>query len=309
MQQIFVVGSINRDLVIYVDGLPRPGETVFGERFQQFPGGKGANQAVAASRLGGDVHLVGNVGSDAFGKEMRDFLAGENIDTSEIAILDTAPTGIALITVDSASENSIVVVSGANMVWHTRDLVRMKAGRGDIVICQFEIPLEIVESVLEQAKKIGATTILNPAPIKPATERILKNVDYLVVNEVELEALSGATVNPDDSTSVYAAMEKLIEHGPITIVATLGPCGALVSGSAGKYEAKGHNVNAVDTTGAGDCFIGGFAAALAKSDSVPDAISFANKAAAISVTRRGAASSFPMAADVKGRRLGPGFNF
>ena len=248
--------------------------------------------------------MVGNVGSDAFGKEMRDFLAGENIDTSEISILDTAPTGIALITVDSASENSIVVVSGANMVWDTRDLVRMKMGRSDIVICQFEIPLEIIESVFERAKEIGATTILNPAPIKPVTERILKNVDYLVVNEVELEALSGATVNPGDPTSVYAAMEKLHERGSFAIVGTLGPRGALLSGPTGKYEAKGYKVNAVDTTGAGDCFIGGFAAALSKSASVPDAINFANKAAAISVTRRGTASCFPMAAEVKGRRLG-----
>ena len=222
MRRIYIVGSINRDLVVYVDGLPRPGETVFGNRFQQFPGGKGANQAVAASRLGGDVHLVGNVGSDAFGKEMRDFLADENIDTSEIAILDTAPTGIALITVDSASENCIVVVSGANMFWHTRDLARMTIERGDIVICQFEIPLEIVESVFDRAKKIGATTILNPVPIKSGTERILKNVDYLVVNEVELEAFSGAAVNPDDSISLHAAMEKLRRDGPLAIVATLG---------------------------------------------------------------------------------------
>jgi ribokinase len=299
MRKIFVVGSINRDLVIYVDGLPRPGETVFGNRFQQFPGGKGANQAVAASRLGGDVHLVGNVGSDAFGKDMLDFLAGENIDTSAIAVLDTAPTGIALITVDSASDNSIVVVSGANMVWHSRDLARIKINPSDIVICQFEIPLEIIESVVEQAKKMGATTIFNPAPIKPATERILKDVDYLVVNEVELEALSGATVNPADPTSAYAAMGKLHERGPLAIVATLGPRGALLSGPTGRYEAQGHKVNAVDTTGAGDCFIGGFAAALAKSDSVPDAINFANKAAAISVTRRGAATSFPRIAEVK----------
>jgi ribokinase len=302
MRKIYVVGSINRDLVVYVDRLPRTGETVFGNRFQQFPGGKGANQAVAASRLGGDVHLVGNVGSDAFGKDMLDFLAGENIDTSEIAILNTAPTGIALITVDSASENSIVVVSGANMVWHTRDLARMKIRRSDIVICQFEIPLEIIESVFEQAKKIGATTILNPAPIKPAGEKILKNVDYIVVNQVELEAFSSATVNPTDPTSVYAAMGKLHQRGPLAIVATLGPRGALVSGPTGRYEAKGHNVNAVDATGAGDCFIGGFAAAFAKSDSVPHAIDFANKAAAISVTRRGAASSFPMIAEIEDHR-------
>jgi ribokinase len=298
MRKIFILGSINRDLVVYVDGLPRPGETVFGNRFQNFPGGKGANQAVAASRLGGDVHLVGNVGSDAFGKAMRDFLAAENIDTSEIAVLDAAPTGVALITVDSASENSIVVVSGANMVWHTRDLTRLKMRRSDIIICQFEIPLEIIESVFERAKEIGATTILNPAPIKPATEKILRNVDYLVVNELELEASSGATVNPDDSTSVYAAIEKLHQHGPLAIVATLGARGALVSCPAGRYEAQGHRVNAVDTTGAGDCFIGAFAAALAKSDSVPDAIDFANKAAAISVTRRGAATSFPRVAEV-----------
>jgi ribokinase len=302
MRKILVVGSINCDLVVYVDGLPRPGETVFGDRFQQFPGGKGANQAVAASRLGGDVHLVGNVGSDAFGKEMRDFLAGEHIDTSEIAIVDTAPTGIALITVDSASENSIVVVSGANMVWDTRDLASLKIERSDIVICQFEIPLEIIESLFERSKKLGAITILNPAPIKPTTERIFKNVDYLVVNEVELAASSGAMVNPDDSTSVYAATEKLHQHGPLAIVATLGPRGALLSGPTGRYEAQGHKVNAVDTTGAGDCFIGGFAAALARSDSVPDAINFANKAAAISVTRRGAASSFPVIAEIEDRR-------
>jgi ribokinase len=298
MRKIYVVGSINRDLVIYVDGLPRPGETVFGNRFQQFPGGKGANQAVAASRLGGDVHLVGNVGSDAFGKEMRDFLAAENINTSEIAILDTAPTGIALITVDSASENSIVVVSGANMVWHTRDLARIKMARSDIVICQFEIPLDIIESVFQRSKEIGATTILNPAPIKPAMERMLRNVDYLIVNEVELEALSGATVKPDDPTSAYAAMGKLHERGALAIVTTLGPRGALLSGPTGKYEAEGYKVNAVDTTGAGDCFIGGFAAALAKTDSVTDAINFANKAAAISVTQRGAASSFPLVAEL-----------
>jgi ribokinase len=298
MRKIFVVGSINRDLVIYVNELPRLGETVFGNRFQQFAGGKGANQAVAASRLGGDVHLVGNVGADAFGKEMRDFLAGENIDTSEIAILDTAPTGIALITVDSASENSIVVVSGANMVWHTRDLARLKIERSDIVVCQFEIPLEIIESVFEQSKKHGATTILNPAPIKPPTERILRNADYLVVNEVELEALSGASMEPDDPNSVYAAMGKLHERGPLAIIATLGPRGALLSDRAGRYEAQGHKVNAVDTTGAGDCFIGAFAAALAKSASAPDAIDFANKAAAISVTRRGAASSFPRLAEI-----------
>jgi ribokinase len=298
MRKIFVVGSINRDLVVYVDGLPRPGETVFGNRFQHFPGGKGANQAVAASRLGGVVHLVGNVGSDAFGKEMRDFLAAENIDTSEIAILDATPTGVALITVDSISENSIVVVSGANMVWHSRDLTRMKIEPADIVISQFEIPLEIIESVFERAKEIGATTILNPAPIKPATEKILRNVDYLVVNELELEASSGATVNPDDSTSVYAAIEKLHQHGPLSIIATLGARGALVSCPDGRYKAQGHKVNAVDTTGAGDCFIGAFAATLAKSDSVPDAIDFANKAAAISVTRPGAATSFPRVAEV-----------
>ena len=242
--------------------------------------------------------MVGNVGSDAFGKQMLEFLAGENIDTSEVAILDTAPTGIALITVDSASENSIVVVSGANMVWHTRDLAQLKIEPSDIIICQFEIPLEIIESVFEQAKKVGATTILNPAPVKPAAETLLENVDYIVVNEVELEALSGATVNPADSTSVYAAMEKIRERGPLAIVATLGSRGALFSGQTGKYEAKGHTVNAVDTTGAGDCFIGGFAAALSKSDSVPEAINFANKAAAISVTRRGATSSFPMVAEV-----------
>jgi ribokinase len=303
MPKIFVVGSINRDLVVYVDRLPRPGETIFGDRFQQFPGGKGSNQAVAAGRLGGDVYLIGNVGADAFGKEMQNFLARENIDTSGIAILDTAPTGIALITVDSASENSIVVVSGANMVWHTQDLRWPKIERRDVVVCQFEIPLEIIESVFARAKEIGATTILNPAPVKPAPGRILSNVDYIVVNEVELETLAGATVIPDNLNSVYAAMAKLHERGPLAIVATLGAHGALVSSPAGRYEAKGYSIDAVDATGAGDCFIGAFAASLAKSDSLPDAIEFANKAAAISVTRRGAAASFPTLPEVEDRRV------
>ena len=293
MRKIYVVGSINRDLVVYANGLPRAGETVFGNRFQKFPGGKGANQAVAARRLGGNVYLVGNVGSDAFGNEMLDFLASENVDTSAIAILDSAPTGIAFITVDLASENSIVVVSGANMTWDTRDFAALKMGRNDIVVCQFEIPLEIIESVFEQSKQVGATTILNPSPVKQAADVILSNVDYLVVNEVELEALSGFAVNPADSTSVYAAMEKLQERGPLTIIATLGPRGALLSGPVGRHETRSHTVNPVDTTGAGDCFIGAFAAALAKSDSVTDAMDFANNAAAISVTRQGAASSFP----------------
>ena len=259
---------------------------------------------MAASRLGGDVHLIGNVGADAFGEAMRDFLASEKIDTSAIAILETAPTGIALISVDSASENSIVVVSGANMAWQTRDLGSLKVRPSDIVVCQFEIPLEIIESVFERAKQIGATTILNPAPIKSGIEKILDKVDYLVVNELELEILSGATVNPEDSTSVYAAIEKVHEHGPFAIIATLGSRGALLSGPAGRYESKGCKINAVDTTGAGDCFIGGFAAALARSDSITDAIDFANKAAAISVTRRGAASSFPMLDEVTGCVLG-----
>jgi ribokinase len=230
---------------------------------------------------------------------MLDFLARENIDTSEIAILDAEPTGLAFITVDSASDNSIIVVSGANMVWQRRDLTRLKIEPREIVISQFEIPLEIIELVFAQAKENGATTILNPAPIKPATEELLRNADYLVVNELELEALSSVTVNPDDLNSVYAAMEKLHQRGSLAIVATLGPRGALFRGPAGRYETKGHKVDTVDTTGAGDCFIGGFAAALAKSQSVAAAIDFANKAAAVSVTRQGAASSFPTLAEVK----------
>jgi len=298
MRKILVVGSINRDLVVYVDRLPRAGETVFGDRFQQFPGGKGANQAVAASRLDGSVYLVGNVGADAFGKAMLDFLAAEKIDVSEIAILDTAPTGIALITVDSTSENSIVVVSGANMVWHTRDLRRLRIERSDIVVCQFEIPLEIVELVFARAKTVGATTILNPTPIKLAVEKILRNADYLVVNEVELEALSSAVANPDDPTSVYAAMDKLHQHRSLAIVTTLGPRGVLLSGPAGRYEAKGHKVDAVDTTGAGDVFRGAFIHALLRADGPGEILRFANAAAALSCTRLGAMNSVPTEAEV-----------
>lgn len=299
MSKIYVVGSINRDLVAFVERLPKPGETIFGTGFQQFPGGKGANQAVAASRLGGKVYLVGNVGTDSFGEEMLRFLSGENIDVSDVVTLKQVPTGIALISVDARSENSIIVISGANMVWNSRDLNHINIEQGDILLSQFEIPLEIIDAMFAQAKSKGATTILNPAPIKVPSDKLLKNVDYMVVNEVELEALTNLKVHVENLTSVSEAAEKLREQGPRAVIATLGSRGAILFASQKRYEAKGHKVKAVDTTGAGDCFIGGFAAALGRAEALPEALKFANRAAAISVMRTGAASSIPTAAEVR----------
>jgi ribokinase len=293
MGRIVVAGSINRDLVAYVDTLPRPGETVLGGRFRQFPGGKGANQAVAASRLGGEVRLMGNVGDDAFGDAMRAFLAEERIELSEVAVLPGVPTGIALVTVDARSENSIVVIPGANLCWNGRELKREEFDSNDIVVCQFEIPVDIVERVFARAKENGATTILNPAPIREVPSTLLGLVDYMVLNEVELGSIVNCPVDAKDGHSVIVAATRLRERGPANVIATLGARGAILVDADGSRVVPGHRVQAVDTTGAGDCFIGAFAAALANGKPPREAIAFAGKAAAISVTRDGAASSTP----------------
>jgi ribokinase len=293
MGRIVVAGSINRDLVAYVDTLPRPGETVLGGRFRQFPGGKGANQAVAASRLGGRVRLMGNVGDDAFGDAMRAFLAEEAIELSEVAVLPGIPTGIALITVDAKSENSIVVIPGANLCWNGRKVEREEFDSHDVVVCQFEIPVDIVERVFARAKENAATTILNPAPIREVPSTLLSLVDHIVLNEVELGAIVSCPIDANDGQSVIFAATKLRERSPANVIATLGARGAILVDANGSRVVPSHRVQAVDTTGAGDCFIGAFAAALANGTPLREAIAFATKAAAISVTRDGAASSMP----------------
>lgn len=296
---IHVFGSIGRDLVSFVPHLPRPGETVIGAEFHEFPGGKGSNQAVAARRLGARTKLIGNVGADAFGETMIAFLAGEGIDVSEVRRREGTPTQLAFIWVDRAGENSIVIIPGANWAWDDEDLPLDDIARDDIVMSQFEIPTEIVASVFRGAKARRARTILNPAPARAIPDALLADVDYLIVNELELAALSQLAVDPDDRASVDIAARRVLVRGPQAVITTLGAVGAVISTAAGCVLAPGHRVHAVDTTGAGDCFIGALASSLAQGGELESAVRFANRAAAISVTRRGAASSLPTLSEVE----------
>lgn len=298
MAAVYVVGSINRDIVAYVEHLPRPGETVIGLRSASFPGGKGANQAVAAARMGARVHLQGRVGADALGQEMTAFLAAEGIDVGGVAIADGAATGLALITVDAASQNVIAVVPGANLAW-PQGLGSFQPARGDVVVCQLEIPVDIVMATFEAARTSGATTILNPAPWQPLPPALLHLVDVLVVNEIEMSGITGEPVEAIEDRALPAVGRALLDRGPGSVIVTLGKAGAMVvERDRRALRIPGRPVRAIDTTGAGDCFVGALAAMLAAGEDLGPAADTANRAAAISVTREGAASSMPRRAEV-----------
>lgn len=303
MAAVTVVGSINRDIVAFVPRLPAPGETVLGHRAAQFPGGKGANQAVAAVRLGqpagAPVRMVGCVGADAFGDEMRAFLAGEGINVSGVRRREAIATGIALITVDTAGENAIAVVPGANHAWDD-GLPPLSLAARDVVVCQLEIPLRVVSAVFTAARAARATTILNPAPFQSLPSDLLPLIDVLILNEVELAQMLGRDMPvATGSASLAQAARDVLGRGPRAIIATLGAAGCLVIDAAGRTEhIAGIAADAVDTTGAGDCFVGAVASTLAAGGDLVAAAHLANRAAAISVTRAGAAASYPRRSDM-----------
>ncbi|HRE22078.1 MAG TPA: ribokinase [Rhabdaerophilum sp.] len=292
MGGVVVLGSINRDLVVSVANHPRPGETVAGKNLREFPGGKGANQAVAARRAGVGTALVGAIGKDGFGTAMREFLAGEAIDLAALRIADELPTGIALITLDARGENSIVVVSGANAALTPADAA-FPIAAGDCVLAQFEVPDAFIEAGFRKARKARARTLLNPAPMKPLAPSLLALTDILVLNETELELASDRkTLQADDD--IIAAARVLAGSERIVIV-TLGAHGALGVTQDEIIRLEGERVDVVDTTGAGDCFVGNLAAGLATGMTLGGAMRRAGRAAAISVTRAGAAASMPYA--------------
>ena len=298
MPTAHIVGSINRDIVACVDRLPAPGETVLGSRSLMLPGGKGANQAVAVARLGGSARMIGRIGFDAFGSELVRFLKDERVDVAFVKAVPTAATGIALITVDSRSENTIAVVPGANHAW-TGGLGDLRPAAGDMVVCQLEIPVLIVQAAFLQAKEAGATTVLNPAPYQALPDRLLGATDVLILNEVELGQLlewpdARRSLDAADFATVAARAANLLRSGPKLLIVTLGAEGVLVVGGDGAFDhIDGRAVAAIDTTGAGDCFVGAFVAETMAGASRQDACAFANRAAAVSVTRTGAAVSFP----------------
>ncbi len=302
MSRVFVAGSINVDLVCRSERHPRPGETVQGRAFATHPGGKGANQAVAAARLGAETWMVGRVGDDGFGQEQRDFLAGQDIHVEHVVHTPGVATGVALIVVADDGENSIVVVSGANGRVGSAD-VAVDFAAGDVVVCQFEIPLPTVAATLARARAAGAVTVLNAAPPLAwgADDRGL--ADVLIVNESELAFFAETPgLDPSDHPAIFAALRKIRAAAPQTVVATLGADGFLALLDHREVAQEGHPASVVDTTAAGDTFVGGVAARLALGEPVEAALRYANLAASICVERAGAGPSIPTASDVEVRR-------
>ena len=303
MARIVVVGSFNMDLVVRMPAIPKPGETLLGGVFATYPGGKGANQAVAAARLGGEVTMIGRVGADAFGDQLLTMARSEGIDTRFVSIDPHAATGVALIEVDAQGQNSIAVASGANFTLTAADVAAAFAQieRVDLVVMPLETPMDTILTAAELARKAGARVVLNPAPAQHLAPELLKNIDVLIPNEHEAAFMAGAAIQSAQDAQRVAA--HLLRSGPGSVIVTLGSQGALIAEATAPEPtytwAVAFSVKAVDTTAAGDGFVGGLAVALGEGYSLPAAARFASAAAAISVTRIGAQPSLPTRAEVE----------
>ncbi len=290
---VVVVGSSNTDMILRVDHVPRPGETLLGGEFSTAAGGKGANQAVAAARAGGRVAFIARVGRDSLGHEALAGFRREGIDLSHVIRSGSHPSGVALIFVGADGENSIGVAGGANQRLSPADiaLARDTISRARVLLLQLETPLKTVEAAARIAHRAGVEVILNPAPARPLPDALLRNVSLLTPNETEASLLIGGTVN--DVSSATRAARILMKRGVRTVIVTLGAKGALVATSEGARLIPGFKVRAVDTTAAGDVFNGALAVRLAEGCPLAEAVRFAHAAAAISVTRHGAQPSVP----------------
>lgn len=293
MSKIVVAGSINMDVVAQTDRHPAPGETIFGHHLRYIPGGKGSNQAVAAARLHHDVFLIGKLGRDPFGDTLTEFLQQEHLNLDHLTYSDDTPSGVALITVNAASENTIVVVSGSNFRLSPQDVSHIPLNKDDIVASVFEIPQETILALFLRAQAVGAKTVLNPAPAATFIDGLLPLVDYLVVNETEL-AFFGNYRAASESVHEIEQQAATIRHSPNQIVVvTLGANGVACLSGGNMIRIPGIPVDAVDTTGAGDCFTGALATALSEHQPLEMALRFANTAASLSVQKLGAATSMP----------------
>jgi len=292
-KRIVVIGSCNTDMVIKADRLPVPGETILGGIFFMNPGGKGANQAVAAARMGGLVTLISKTGNDVFGKQSVMLYNAENIKTDFIFSDPKQPSGVALITVDSNGENCIVVASGANASLSPSDMNKARAEieSSDLLLMQLEIPIETVEYVAEMARKKGIKVILNPAPAQALSEQLLKNLYIIIPNKSEAEILSGIKVT--DVESATKAADIISAKGVDIVVITLGSQGALIKENDEYHFVRAYKVDTVDTTAAGDTFCGTVCVGLSEGKSILDSVKMAARAAALTVTRMGAQGSIP----------------
>ena len=301
---IVVVGSLNMDFVVSVERLPAPGETVLGSNFQMIPGGKGANQACAAGKIGASTiatRMVGRVGYDVFADHLKASLAAAGVDVSAIHARRNEPTGVALISVEKTGQNSIVVASGANQALEASEVEAMRpVFRGArLVLFQLETPLDTVRAALRMAREEGAETMLDPAPAQPLSRELLELVDIVTPNETEVSILLGQKPGQVSLEEAPALAKSLHGLGPKRVVLKLGDRGCFYLDNEMQLMSPGFAVDAVDTTAAGDTFNAGLAVALAEGKAITDALRFANAAAALSVTRRGAQTSIPTRAEVE----------
>lgn len=296
---VLVVGSANMDLVVQCSRFPLPGETIFGNSFQMFPGGKGANQAVSCARLGIKTFFIGKVGRDELGKRLSDTMRKDGIDLSNLLTDENEHTGTALIAVDSNGQNEIIVISGSNMQLTSSDVRAKKRAfaAAGVVLTQLEIPIDTVIETARLAKENNSIFILNPAPACEIPEGIYSLIDYLTPNETELQILSNMMVS--DENSAKKAARLLLDKGVKNIIITLGEKGALLVNQYHTELFSTRKVDVVDTTAAGDAFNGALAYSLACGSEISEAINFANRVASISVTRMGAQSSMPVITELQ----------
>lgn len=289
--EILVIGSLNMDLVVNSPRLPQRGETILGSHFATFPGGKGANQAVAAARAGGQVGMLGCVGADDFGKQLIESLNNSGVSTEPLGRQANMTTGIALITVDEHGDNTIIVVPGANGTVSVADLNRAETliAEARALVLQLEIPMETVDRAVTLAKKHRIPVVLNAAPAAPLSAATLAGLAYLVVNETELQQVSGVYASDD----LTVASDSLLKRGVQNVVVTLGGHGTYVHSAGEQFHLTAHAVHVVDTTAAGDAFTGAFTAALVRGAGLREAAAWGNAAGALAVSKAGAQPSLP----------------
>ncbi len=298
MPKIVVVGSSNTDMVVKTERFPEPGETILGGDFYMFPGGKGANQAVAAARAGGDVSFICAVGDDLFGQNALKGYTKENIHVSSALVIENAASGVALITVNGAGENEIVVASGTNAKLSIDHLKLVLGGtKGDtIFLTQLETPIETVAFLAKRAKAGKQKLIINPAPAHALEAEVLQGLFLITPNETEAKILTGIPVN--DAPSMANAAKALLDKGVENVIITLGSKGSYFMNSKTSFIVPAPKVNAVDTTAAGDVFNGVLSVCIAHGMSWPDGMAYASKAAALSVTKMGAQDTAPTIAEI-----------